>query len=327
MTVVLQNEETLPIIPGRISASGLDVPHAHAQDLHFNESREKLFTLLRSAPGFSKAVTKLVPSGLYRLLPGPSGAWMVQDASGATQAVWRNSEGISQHGRVVSAGPNIVGALTSIASQVLLVKIAIDIQTVIRQNHQISISLHNDRVAHVAAGASMLDQAMLATTPSVRQHLLANTIQSLNEGIQRCCREMQSEIVHSPSKNQFGDNWWKSNVTKAEEHLHNAQESLQASLFGSRCLAESYAMLGESRAATHAMSSVLSLILESGVNEACTKARFLPRRGDVFPEDEWKVVRDDGRKWIAHLLKYQNAIDGGALPAVEASGRELMGSN
>jgi hypothetical protein len=326
MVPVVNSERAKFIVPSHLSISGLQSVHAHAHETHFLESRERLLNAIRSVPGFVAAVAKMAPNGLYQLLPGPAGAWVIRDASGATQAVWRNTDGIAKHGRLLESGPNLMGTLTAIASQVLLVKIAVDIQEVIRQNSEISQSLHDDRIALVVAGAAMLDQALHASSPSMRQNLLCNATQSLNEGIHRCCREMNAELANAPSTNDFGDNWWKSNVKKAKERFQKAKECLHASILGSQCLAEAYALLGESQAGTHAMSSTVELILRSGISEGCAKARFLAPINGVFPEDEWKLVRSEGEKWLEQIRKFEHTLGEPESLVIEVDSNDLVGA-
>lgn len=313
------------IVPATLAIMGLEPSRLQAHRTHFQESRSLLLAGLHSAPGFTRAFAQLAPTGLYRLLPGPAGTWMVRDkATGAIQSVWRDARGISQEGRLQRAGPNLRGALAAIASQVLLVKIAVDIQTVIRQNVEISQSLHADRVTLITSGAAVLDQAIRTCNPSTRQSLLCNAIQTLNQGIHGCCREMASEITKAPSSNSFLDNFWKSNASRSSERFQKAEESLHASIFGSQCLAQAYALLDEPQASVHAMSSVLELILSSGTSEACSKARFLPRTNGQFPEETWKVVRCEGQKYLEQVRIFERALDATESLGIEVHANELL---
>jgi hypothetical protein len=301
---------------------------SQTQAEYFKIARERLFIAWRCAPGFAEAVRNLSSNGLYQLLPGPSGTWMIKDSSGVLQAVWRSPDGsIAEHGRVVRPSPNVLGALRVVASQFLLLKITCDVQALTQNVQNLAVSLQNDRIATVRSGVDMLHQALSLKNASVLNPIVANALQSLTEGIQRCCLQMHDEIRQSPSENRLIDNWFASNTSKATQRFRSAEEYLKAAIYGSRALAHGYAMLGEFNAGTEAMASALELILHSGIDEACRKARFVPKSGDIFPEQQWAALRDNAPAWITGLRGLQSFADGTAVPAIEATGHELNGAS
>lgn len=259
------------------------------QNKLFNENKTSILRELRSFSGIPEILRKLNTETLYRINIIPDGAKLYKDSAGNYKGVFYKDGKIVQQARLKAVGPSLVKAATAVGSQILLVSIAIQLNSVEKNVKQLLVGLHDDRIAEIISGVNQFKQAMLAVDDAKRSHIILNAIQTLNTGLEKTIRELKKQIAEAPGAGEnLSDNWGKSKVKVAEEKMTLAEESFHAILLGIKTLSECYATLNEPAIAVSVLRKCLLDLKSADIEMAAKKARLIKVRGDILPETPWK---------------------------------------
>ena len=277
------------LVPYELHFTDLEKNELEFQNKLFNENRKSILRELRLLSVIPEIVRKLNPETLYRLDVIPEGAKLYKNQAGNFKGVFYKNGKILQHAEFKAVSSSLIKAATAIGSQILLVSIAIQLNSIEKSVKQILIGLHDDRVAEIISGVKQFEQAMLIQDNDKRSHVILNAIQTLNTGLEKTIRSLKKQIAEAPGNNEnFFDNWGKSKVKVAEEKMTLAEESFFASLLGIKTLSECYATLNEPAAAASVLRKCLSDLKSANIEMAAKKARLIKVRGNVLPETPWK---------------------------------------
>lgn len=290
------------LIPHKPQFINLEKNELEFQNKLFNENKTSILRELRLFSGIPEILSKLNLETLYRIDIIPEGAKLYKDSAGNFKGVFYKDGKIIQHAKLKAIGPSIVKAASAIGSQILLVSIAIQLNSIEKGVKQLLVGLHDDRIAEIISGVKQFEQAMLVLDDTKRSHIILNAIQTLNTGLEKTIRELKKQIAETPGTDEsYSDNWLKSKVKVAEEKMTLAEESFYAILLGIKTLSECYATLNEPVAAESVLKKCLSDLKSANIEMAAKKARLIKVRGNILPETPWENFINFESKIFAEL--------------------------
>lgn len=266
-------------------------------DLHadlFRDGRQSLLSELRCVTGLIQIARAMKPEAVYRLVV-PEGRLLQQGKDGLFRGVLYRQGKIEKHARFAAVRPSLMHAATVVASQVMLVSIAMQLNRIEAMVEGLSRELHRDRIATVFAGVDQFEKAVHLREPATRRHAFVNAVQTLHDGLRKTTAELRDRIAQAPdpdgsltSHARYMLPFMGSKVDQAKKDMALAQESFQAALLGMRTLAECYAALGEGQAASQTVRDGLDLLVACDIRTAAKKARLVEFTGDQPPQAVWE---------------------------------------
>jgi hypothetical protein len=275
----------------------------HAQQ--FQERRRSLLSELRCVPGLVHFARAMKPDTLYKLVV-PDGQLLQKGKDGLYGGVLYAQGKIQKHARFAAESPALMNAASAVASQVMLVSIAMQLKRIEAKIEGLSREMHRDRIAEVEAGVAQFETAMVIRDPATRRPAILNAVQTLHEGLGKTIAELRERIAQAPSPEdtlvshvRYMAPFLGSKVDDAKKYMGLAQESFQATLHGIRILTECYAALGEGEAASRTLNQYLDRLAACDIGAAARKARLVEFTGSQPPQAVWDsflkaepVVRD-----------------------------------
>ena len=149
-------------------------------------------------------------------------------------------------------------AAKAVGSQVLLISIAIQLNRIEKMVEKLSQEMHHDRIAEVLSGVDQFETALLFKDTTLRKYAIGNAVQTLHTGLRKTIAELHSRIAEAPDpKNSLLYHLTHLDKTQnAAKIMGLAQDCLQTSLRGIKTLAECYAVLGETGAASKSFRTI-----------------------------------------------------------------------
>lgn len=276
------------IIP--YEAPNIDLP-TESTNFHsksFSEKRNALLNELRCISGIPEIANQLSQDTVYKLVAVPEGGKLFKDSAGNIKGVFYKDGKIIEHAKFQTVRPSLVKAATAVGSQILLVSIAMQLNRIEKEISKIREELHNDRVSEVLSGVKQFRNAMQVQNHERQSRLIENAIQTLHTGIEKTIKSLKMQIQEAPdAEMSFFDNWLTNKATIAKEKFELAEESFQICLIGIKTLSECYATINEPNVAVTSLKENLIELKNSGIKTAATKARLIPAKENVFPEEPW----------------------------------------
>ena len=284
---------TIPSIPPDLG------PNSDFQTKIFRKNREAVLSELRCLSGISEIVRTLNPDTVYKIVCSPEGGKLYRDAGGNLKGVFYKDGKIVQHAKLRTVGPSLIKCATAVGSQILLIHIAIQLYEVKKDLHILKEIAYENRLAKISSGVEQYEQAMRVQDAGFQLILVANAIQTLNDGLEETAQSLKRQIAEMPEpEHSLGDNWpilTKDRTKQAEEKFRIVEESFQACIIGIQTLAECFATRNEPRAAAYTLTKHLSKLSDSGITSAAQKARLVPFRGGHLPEKPLRAFLDSER--------------------------------
>ena len=284
---------TIPYIPPDLG------PNSDFQTKIFRKNREAVLSELRCLSSIPEIIRTLNPDAVYKIVCSPEGGKLYRDAAGNLKGVFYKDGRIVQHAKLQAVGPSLVKCATAVGSQILLVHVAMQLNDVKKEISKITNILDEDRLAEISSGAEQYEQATLIRDPEWQSRQIQNSIQTLNNGIERTFRTLKRQIDEAlRTKSDLWESFWNSvressplhsgeeeileslgidiyEIRKAEsesrtkaKRLKPAEESFQACLIGIEILAECYAVINEPEAAISTLIKNLAKLKSCGIESA-----------------------------------------------------------
>jgi|GEM_PF-1901838 len=267
----------------------------------YKEQRQKVIQLFRQTPAIAQVTRDLTSSKTYQAIIPPE----VLKQLKAGSAEWpKRSDGFlgviikdKKTGKILcqvkleEISPELLSSLNQLAIQNSLAEIVQRLEIIDQKISDILQGTHKDRLAMIESGINLYQQAIAATKPEIRQQLLLNSIEQLNEGRQKLMLSLERDIqfidtmpnkfwqmvLYSPLRDMSQD---------VESKAQLIQESFQAILRGSYVLASAYQALDEPEALRVSLQPLKEVILKVGI-KGKEIARRLPYDPTDPPEDLW----------------------------------------
>lgn len=269
----------------------------------FKLKRKQILREIRCLPGILELVKNLEKDTLYKIVMKPDGAKLLEDASGNIMGVFREKGKILQHARLKRVQPSILETASPIASQILLVGLAMQLNRIETSIGRVIEGQQDDRMALIEAGIEQYRQAMDVRDLGRQERLIEDAIQTLNTGLKQTLSSLKRQIENAPDpKISFPDNWVRNKSEVAKEKLALAEESFQMCLIGLKTLALCYEAGNERLAAVNLLKRYFGDLKETGIATAAEKARLIQYDEDKPPEAPWKA-------FLALDEKFQNDIE------------------
>ena len=270
--------------------------HADFHAEQFREGRRSLLSELRCVTGLVQVARAMKQDTLYKLVV-PEGQLLQQAKDGLFRGVIFRKGKIAQHAKFAAIPPSLTNVATAVASQVMLVSIAMQLNRIEAMVEGLSREMHRDRIAEIFAGVAQFETAMLLRDPANRRHAILNGVQTLHEGLGKTIAELRDRIKEAPNPDNSGHatfsymNPFKagSKVEDAKKIMGMAQESFQATMLGIRTLTECYAALGEGEAAASTLCVFMDKVAACDIRAASQKARLVEFTGDQPPQAVWEA--------------------------------------
>ncbi|MCG3667863.1 hypothetical protein L5F24_07585 [Aliarcobacter butzleri] len=276
------------IIPYQVPNVNLPTKSANFHSKNFSEKRNALLSELRCISGIPEIVSNFSQDAIYKLVAVPEGGKLFKDSAGNIKGVFYKDGKIIEHAKFQTVQPAFIKAATAVGSQILLVSIAMQLNRIEKEISKIREELHNDRVSEILSGVKQFRNAMKAQDHERQSRLIENAIQTLHTGLEKTIKSLTMQIREAPDTEiGFFDNWLTNKATEAKEKFELAEESFQASLLGIQVLSECYATINEPDVAASSLKENLMQLKNSGIETAAKKARLIPAKANVFPEEPW----------------------------------------
>jgi hypothetical protein len=285
--------------------------HADFHAQQFRDGRRSLLSELRCITGLVHVARAMKSDVVYKLVV-PEGQLLQKGKDGLFRGVLYRKGKIQEHARFAAARPALMNAATAVASQVMLVSIAMQLNRIEGMIEGLSREMHRDRIEEVFAGVDQFETAMLLHDPATRRLAMMNAVQTLHEGLRKTFSELRDHLAKAPSPEdtlashaRYMLPFLGSKVDDAKKHMGLAQESFQAVLLGMRTLAECYAALGEGEAASRTLNKYLDRLDRCDIQSAAQKARLVEFTGTQPPQAVWEsflkaeIVLRDGLKRLS----------------------------
>jgi hypothetical protein len=278
------------IIPYKPEFDGIEKTHTGFHMQQFRENRRSLLSELRWIFRLPEVARSLIPDTLYRVVL-PEGKLLQQGKDGLFRGVFYGDRGIDLHTKFAEVRPSLMDAAKAVGSQVLLVSIAMQLSRIEKMGENLSLAMHCDRIAEVLSGVNQFEKAMLLQDHTHREHAILNAVQTLHTGLQKSISELGSRIAEAPDPDNsiLYHLIHVSKTQKARKIMGLAEECFYASLRGIKTLAECYAALGETRAASKTLSDYFDMVLACDMRAAAEKARLVEFRSPVPPQEPWET--------------------------------------
>ena len=281
---------TIPYVPPDLG------PNSDFQTKLFRKNREAVLRELRCLSGIPEIARTLNPDTVYKIVCSPEGGKLYTDTAGNLKGVFYRDGKIVQHAKLRAVGPSLVKCATAVASQILLIHIAIQLHEVKKAISTVIDMMYENRLAKISSGVAQYEQAMSVQDSEFQLMLIANAIQTLNDGLEETTQSLKRQIAEMPEpEHGLSDNWpifTKERTKQAEEKFRIVEESFQACIIGIQTLAECFATRGEPGAADSTLAKYLSKLSDSGIASAAQKARLVPFRGGHLPEQPLRAFLD-----------------------------------
>ena len=270
-------------------------PNSDFQTKIFRKNRETVLSELRCLSGIPEIVNTLNQDTVYKIVCSPEGGKLYTDTAGNLKGVFYKDGKIIQHAKLRVIGPSLVKCATAVGSQILLIHIAIQLNEVKKAINILKEMMYENRLAKISSGVEQYEQAMRVQDSEFQLMLIANAIQTLNNGLEVTTQSLKRQIAEMPEPEySVWDNWGftKERTKQAEEKFRIVEESFQACIIGIQTLAECFATQNEPGAAAYTLTKHLSKLSDSGIASAAQKARLVPFRGGHLPEQPLRVFLD-----------------------------------
>ena len=251
------------------------------------KNRNEVINILQGIPEIVGCAKELKRDTVYKIVLAPKdGSKLTPMKKNVYQAVFRSKDGkIAQHARLKALNPNtvtdILRCAKGIGSQVLLIKIAMDINDIQKKIDEIKQGATGDRIEQINSGIQMYEQAVTMRDKNNQQIQILHTCQTLNEGIAKSIRDLKAKIEDMPDPElKFSDNWIGSKAEEAKEKYEAVQEVFRYCLRGIFVLTKCYASIGEVETARKTLGNFICKIQSCGIDEAAEKSRLVPRKAD-----------------------------------------------
>ena len=264
----------------------------------YQRNRHEVVNILRRMPEVVKCAKELNQGTVYKIVLTPENGKLTSMGNNIYQAVFREKGKIVQHARLQAINPNMVANILTctkgIGTQVLLIKIAMDINDIKKEMHATRQEFTNDRIEQINSGIQMYEQAMTMRDKKNQRMQIINTCQTLNEGVFKLIKDLKGKIKDMPDvKPKFHENWRERKTLKAKEKYKNVKEIFWYCLNGVFTLTKCYASIGEVETAKHSLRRCIYEIKSCGIDEAAAKARLVPYdEGDELPEYCFQLFLD-----------------------------------
>ena len=273
-------------------------PNSDFQTKIFRKNREAVLRELRCLSGIPEIVRTLNQDTVYKIVCSPEGGKLYTDTAGNLKGVFYKDGKIIQHAKLRAVGPSLVKCATAIGSQILLIHIAIQLNEVKKAINTLKEMEYEKRLAQISSGVEQYKQAMWVQDSEFQLMLVANSIQTLNNGLEVTVQSLKRQIAEMPEPEyRVWDNWGftKDRTKQAEEKFRIVEESFQACIIEIQTLAECFATQNEPGAAAYALTKHLSKLSDSGITSAAQKARLVPFKGGYLPEKPLRAFLDSER--------------------------------
>lgn len=275
-------------IPYNAPIIDLAASNANFQNRNFQKNRNVILDELRCISGIPEIASSLNQDTVYKIVFAPEGGKLFKDSMGRVKGVWYKEGKILEHAKFQAIRPSIVKAATAIGSQILLISIAMQLNSIEKGISRIINEFHNDRISEISSGIKLYNQAMTVQDFEWQSRLIDSAIDKLNTGIEKTVRSLKNQIEEAPNtKIGFWDNWGTNKSRVALEKFRLAEESFYACLLGIKTLSECFTAINEPKTAASTLITNLSDLKVSGIEIAARKARLVPKIGEQYPEAPW----------------------------------------
>ena len=279
----------------------------------FLKERKVLLTNLGIYADLKKDIVKKAPETVYKLVYKPKNAKLFKDAAGNIKGVFYRDGKILKHARFkeinLEETKNFTqagGAISSIFTQALLLKIAVEIEEVHKEISDLKKEFSMDRLSKLKSGINQFDHAILVHDELKRTQMITNAIQTLEEGIEINLRNLNSQINSAPDdKINFFTNWniKKEKSRNAKAKFQTIGETFKGLLLGMKVLAESYSYMNEPEAASKILKENIEKLDDDLIKMASEKARLVPVENGIYAEETWNRFLEIKPNIIENITK------------------------
>jgi hypothetical protein len=287
----------------RPSAS-IDINHECVEDCVKMDSDRKnlLINILKSSPEIYSEVKKLAQNGveIYQLINKPNNMELFVNKSGNFVGVHKKTDGqLFKHAEFIKAKnspfANYANLVKGLASQALLIHIAITLEEVKKDVKRIADMINEDRIAELDDGISLFEQAkLIENDPELARAKLSDASDKINSGLSKLRYTFINKVNELPDavadvgffKELIGEPTYK----KAEAKIADVEKIFTYALSGINCQNECYRILNEEDAGLNALNHHINKFGNKELLDKITKSSRLLKCDDANnpPQKKWK---------------------------------------
>jgi hypothetical protein len=266
------------------------------------DRKNLLMIILKSSPEIYSEVKKLAQNGaeIYQLINKPNGMELCSNKSGTFIGVYRKNEGqLVKHAEFIkvknSSLANYANLAKGLASQALLIHIAISLEEVKKEVKKIVEMIDEDRIAEITNGICLLEQAKQSkNNPELAKALLSNAIKEINSGLTKLSDTFVRKVGDLPDaerdvgffKELIGEPTYK----KAEVKMAEVERIFSYALLGINCQNECFRILNAEDAGLCALDQHIKKFGNNELLDKITKSSRLLKCDDANkpPQKKWE---------------------------------------
>ena len=290
-------ERELLQVPATVAFDGCDNESRLIYETMCKEGMRKIVDWLRYFPSIMESAKSLHPDQLFKVVIDP------KKGQAYLEAFPRAKNGrITKFSKLEEVGgnfSNVVNVAKTVGSQILLIHIALKLHDVERSLQGLYQESRNDRFAEVDAGIAQYRIARTQADPHTQSHLLANAIQSLILGFQKCRLMLIEDIKKLPCKEiRLTDNWIEEKTLEMQKGMGSVEESFYYCISSIKAVADCLIQLGQPERAKENIASFLKDVCDCGIHELVEKSRLIESESGEYPEEKWEefLVNYEGIK-------------------------------
>jgi hypothetical protein len=278
--------------------------HAHSEDyIKMDHDRKNvLINILKSSPEIYSEVKKVAQNGaeIYQLINKPNGMELVAGSSDFFRGYYKQSNGkIAEQAKFIkvkdSSLSNYANLAKGLASQALLVHIAISLEEVKKDVKKIAEMINEDRIAEITTGIDLLEQAkLIKDDPVLAKAKLSSASDKIASGLDRLFNTFECKVNELPDAKAnvgfFKEMFGEATFIKAESKMAEVEKIFCYALSGINCQNECYRILNQEDAGLHALNRHIERFGNKELLDKITKNSRLLKCDDVNnpPQKKWE---------------------------------------
>jgi hypothetical protein len=284
---------------------------------NYSNKHAGLLSLISSIPSVASELSSLPPNQVFQILiPNEiqnkidQGMASIAKEGDIVAAVVRDKNGcIVKHLKLKGISINNATKIAkSLANQVVLANIVVQLKEIQESIEHIATSLTNDRLSQIDAGIALLKGARDTPDPFTQKLHLTNACQTLTLGFEQTFRDVGEHIKLIPRPEDHGwlghfstRPWEDGPDKKNEKYINDATKGLIYCMQCISAISECYLLLEDPSAARGQLKYFFNKVLNLNRGQVSTSVKYLPfneRRASIgslwgkLPEHQEMIAKD-----------------------------------
>jgi hypothetical protein len=241
--------------------------------------RDAALAALKHIPAVMEAARQMLPGDTYRVLVSQENLHLLKEGmNGITKPWLKDASGrFVENVDLVRVGPDIAGALSSLATQAAFAQVNAKLQDIFRGVENLTDLVREVNRGLVTGAIDAIGPARALRDPTERRREMLSQCKVLATQLGGLAGQLKQDVaMMPPEQTGFWDGWGGSRVKEATSTADAVRRDLVVLTEGIRVLLSTYFELGELSAAEEAFKILRARIDEANLESAATRARLVP---------------------------------------------------